>query len=225
MNHIIYPDFFRLCEDWTNFFYSSEMEDIILSPSIQSIKDSEFYPDINDIFRCFYMTPLKKIRVVIIGQDPYHNGSATGLCFDVKKGNMINPSLQNIYNELQNEGFSPTRDGNLEHWTRQGVLLLNSALTVEKGNPESHLLIWEEFFRNVLEFLSKQKDIAWIILGKKAAEYIPYISCDHKIFQTTHPSPYSASNDSKTQKAFLGSGVFKALNQELYRKGYEKISW
>jgi uracil-DNA glycosylase len=223
--NIIYPDFFKLCEDWTNFFYSEEMENIILSPTIQNIKESTFYPHIDDIFRCFYMTPLKKVKVVIIGQDPYHNGSATGLCFDVKKGNIINPSLQNIYKELENEGFCPTRDGNLEHWARQGVLLLNSALTVEEGEPESHLEHWGDFFKKVLEFLSMQKNLVWIILGKKASEYIPYISKNHKIFEATHPSPYSANNPSKTQKAFLGSGIFKAVNSQLYKNGHEKISW
>ena len=179
-----------------------------------------------NIFKCFYLTYLSTIKAVIIGQDPYHNGSATGLCFEVKLGNSLNPSLQNIYKELETEGFCPTRDGNLEQWAKQGVLMLNSALTVREGEPESHLDLWEDMFKDVLEKLSEKEFIVWIILGKKAAEYKEYITNpNHVILEASHPSPFSANRASNTQSAFIGSGIFKKVNQELYKKRVDKISW
>lgn len=221
---MVFPDFFKLCNDWSDFFFNEEIENV-LENIFSKISSNKYYPDEEDIFRCFYLTPLKKVRVVILGQDPYHNGSATGLCFDVKRGNPLNPSIQNIYNELEKEGFYPTKDGNLEHWSKQGVLLLNSALTVLPGQPESHLHHWAVFFEKVLKRLSQEKNIIWIILGKKASDYKSFISPKHKIFEATHPSPFSAHNPSKTQKAFMGSGIFKDVNNELYKNDFDKISW
>ena len=221
-----YPNFFNLCSDWTDFFYNEEMEKKLL-PIFESLKkEKKYYPDPENIFKCFYLTYLSTIKAVIIGQDPYHNGSATGLCFEVKLGNSLNPSLQNIYKELEAEGFCPTRDGNLEQWAKQGVLMLNSALTVREGEPESHLDLWEDMFKDVLEKLSEKEFIVWIILGKKAADYKEYITNpNHIILEASHPSPFSANRDSNTQTAFIGSGIFKNVNQELYKKGIDKISW
>jgi uracil-DNA glycosylase len=101
---IIYPDFFKICNDWTDFFYGEKMTSILKKISEELSNEEKFYPVKDDIFKCFYLTPYKNVNVVLLGQDPYHNGSATGLCFDVKRGNIINPSLQNIYKELENEG-------------------------------------------------------------------------------------------------------------------------
>lgn len=221
-----YPDFFKLCPEWTEFFYSSRMEKIILPILTELSEEKKYYPSPENIFRCFYMTPFEKVNVVIIGQDPYHNGSATGLCFDVKLGNAINPSLQNIYKELENEGFYPCKDGNLENWAKQGVLLINTALTVKEGQPESHLELWSTFFEKVLDKLSEKNDIVWIILGKKAADYKDNITNPtHHIVEATHPSPFSANKSSGSQVAFMGSNIFKKVNNILYKLHNDKISW
>ena len=220
-----YPDFFKLCQNWTEFFYSPEMEETII-PILNKLDEETYYPDSSDIFRCFYVTPFNNINVVILGQDPYHNGSATGLCFDVKLGNPLNPSLQNIYKELENEGFYPTKDGNLESWCKQGVLLLNTALTVLDGSPESHIELWSSFSKKVIQKLSEKDFIVWILLGKKASEWKEFITNkNHIILETTHPSPFSALKSSSKQVAFIGSNIFKNANKELYKKGLDKISW
>lgn len=227
----IYPDFFKLCSEWTELFYEEEMEKTILliSDEVEKLEKEKkkYYPEREHIFRCFYTTPFQSVKVVLIGQDPYHNGSATGLCFDVKHGNIINPSLQNIYKELEGEGFYPTKDGNLEHWASQGVLMINSALTVLEGQPESHLEIWSTFFKKIVDVLSENKDfLVWVILGKKAAEYKEWITHpSHSIIETTHPSPFSALKNSSSQQAFMGSSLFKKINQELRQHSLEPISW
>lgn len=223
----IYPDFFKLCPEWTEMFYEEEMEKTILTISTELGKVKKYYPERENIFRCFYMTPFKNVKVVLIGQDPYHNGSATGLCFDVKQGNIINPSLQNIYKELESEGFYPTKDGNLEHWASQGVLMINSALTVLEGQPESHITMWSDFFKKIVGVLSEDKDfLIWVILGKKAADYKEWITNpNHVIVETTHPSPFSALKKSSSQQAFMGSALFKNINNALRARSLEPISW
>lgn len=221
-----YPSFFDLCDKWTEFFYSREVENILVPILNELEEEKKYYPEDKNIFRCFYMTPYDNVKVVILGQDPYHNGSATGLCFDVKLGNALNPSLQNIYKELESEGFSPVKDGNLESWTRQGVLLLNTALTVREGEPESHLELWSDFSDKVIKKLSEKDFVVWIILGKKAADWKTSITNkNHIILEATHPSPFSALKSSGTQKAFIGSGIFKSVNKELSKNGIDKISW
>jgi uracil-DNA glycosylase len=227
-----YPDFFKLCPEWTEFFFSKEIEDEIV-PILQFLNDltdneEKYYPESENIFKSFYNTPFNNLKVVLLGQDPYHNGSATGLCFDVKFGNKINPSLQNIYKELENEGYYPTKDGNLEHWTKQGILLLNTALTVSEGCPESHLDLWTGFIKKVFEKLSQKEYIIWMIFGKKASNWKEYITNkNHTILETTHPSPLSANmpNKNNQQISFIGSNIFKNVNKELYNRKIEKISW
>lgn len=221
-----YPDFFKLCEKWTDFFYSNEVENILV-PILDTLEEEKkYYPEDQNIFRAFYITPFDNIKVVILGQDPYHNGSATGLCFEVKLGNQLNPSLQNIYKELESEGFYPVKDGNLESWAKQGVFLLNTALTVEESQPESHLDLWCDFSKKIINKLSEKETIVWILLGKKASEWKPYITNkNHIILEATHPSPFSALKSSSSQQAFIGSNIFKNVNKELYKKGLDKIVW
>jgi len=223
-----YPDFFKLCKEWTPFFYSTNMEKILITISEELKKESEknkIYPDRQNIFRCFYMTPFLNISVVMIGHEPYHNGSATGLCFDVKPGNIVNPSLQNIYKELEDEGFHPTKDGCLDHWATQGILFLNSALTVRAGEPDSHIALWSDFFQQVLEKLSEKNEIVWVLMGEKALEYKSnIIHPRHIILETAHPSAHMTGKVSK-QRAFLGSGLFREINRSLDERGLEKISW
>lgn len=227
-----YPDFFKLCKEWTSFFYSTNMEKMLTTIAEELNKESEkngeaerknIFPEKQNIFRCFYMTPFLHISVVFIGNEPCHNGTATGLCFDVKPGNIVNHSLQNIYKELEDEGFHPTKDGCLDHWATQGILFLNSALTVREGEPNSHIALWSDFFKQVLEKLSEKDEIVWVLLGEKASEYKSLIIHPrHIILETAHPD---ISMKETKQPAFLGSGLFRQINRYLDERGLEKISW
>lgn len=209
-----YPSFFDLCDKWTEFLYSEEVENVLVPILNELEEEKKYYPEDKNIFRCFYMTHYDNVKVVILGQDPYNNGSATGLCFDVKLGNSLNTSLQNIYKELELEGFYPIKDGNLESWTRQGVFLLNTALTVREGDPESHLKLWSDFSDKVIKKLSEKDFIIWVILGKKASEWKNSIrNKNHIILEVTHPS------------LFIGSGIFKSINKNLSKNNLDKISW
>jgi uracil-DNA glycosylase len=221
------PNFFKLCEEWSNFMFSDEVVEIL--NEITSVLDKtqeEIYPDSTNIFNCFYTTPFNSVKVIVVGQDPYHTPNmATGLCFDVENGSRFPPSLQNIYKELELEGYYPTRDGSLKHWATQGVLLLNTALTVKKGEPESHVELWKDFFQKVLEKLFTKDFAVWVILGQKARVLIDKIPQNHKILEATHPSPFSAYKASSTQQAFIGSNIFKKVNDILQSKDIEKISY
>jgi len=211
----LFPDFFKLHGEWCDFFFSDEMEELICKTleQLQSNKKA-FYPSSENIFRCFYKTRYEEIKVVLIGQEPYYN-AATGLCFEVKKGNLLNSSLQNIYKELKTEGFYPTEDGCLLSWANQGVLLLNTALTMSSGDPGSHLEIWGPFTEKIFKKLSEKEFIVWIILGEQAAGWKNLISDHHIILEASHPS----------HCLFLGSNIFKNVNSELYKKGIDKIVW
>ena len=224
-----YPSFFNLCGKWTDFFYSSDIENILI-PILNDLDDEKkYYPEDNNIFRCFYMTPFDNIKVVILGQEPYHNGSATGLSFDIKLGTPLNHSLQNIYKELELEGFYPIKDGNLESWTKQGVFMLNKSLTVKPSDPDSHLDMWSSFSKKVIEKILEKDFVVWVIFGEKAANWKDRITNkNHIILEASHPfdDESNISNISNiSQKAFIGSGIFKNINCELLKKDLEKISW
>ena len=134
--------------------------------------------------------------------------------------------MQNIYKELESEGFYPVKDGNLESWTKQGILLLNTALTVKESEPESHIDLWNPFSKKIIQKLSEKDFVVWVILGKKAEHWKTYIkNKNHIILESTHPSPLTALNSSSSQPAFIGSNIFKNVNKELYRKGLDKIVW
>ena len=212
--------------EWKKLFLSEieTLQDI--SISLNKIKYIIF-PPIHQVFRAFYLTPLHKIKTVILGQDPYHNGSAVGICFSVLSGNKINPSLQNIYNELENEGFRPKKDGNLFHLCEQGCLLLNTALTVEKGDPESHVSIWYEFSEKVIRYISENtSNTAWLLMGKKALDFKTHIDTSkHKIFGTSHPSPLGAYRPYRNYPAFISSGVFRQINNYLQKINKKPIKW
>lgn len=197
---------------WTQFFLDNQ--DILhrISHIINQKKCDIIYPPINRVFRAFI--PIKKIKVVIMGMDPYHNGSteydgsAVGLCFSVLPGNKINPSLRNIYKELERDGFNPVINGDLTHLVNQGCFLLNTALSVEKGCPDSHTHIWHNFTENVVKHIAKQtKQIVWILMGSKARVISEFIPDNHLILKTSHPSPFSCTRSSNNIPAFLGSGV------------------
>lgn len=202
----MYPNFFKLCPDWTNFFYNQDMEQILLSVS-ETIKESPYFPDEQSIFRCFELTPFLQISVVFIGKQP--TACSTGLSYEAEKSHILPIEIQRIYKELENEGYYPTRDGNLEHWAKQGVLLLNTALTAPQDSEKNHYNLWETFFENVLLQLSKKDNVIWVIEKN--------FPCKKHITNATH---LILEND-----YVVGSNIFKTINRELYKRGIDKISW
>jgi uracil-DNA glycosylase len=189
-------------------------------------KSATVYPSPKFIFHAFELCPFDKIRVVILGQDPYHGaGQAHGLCFSVPENVAVPPSLQNIYKEIQADlGVKPpsTYMGNLERWAEQGVLLLNATLTVRASSPGSHQHKgWEEFTDAVIRALSEQKEhLVFILWGKYAQEKGAHIdSKKHLVLKAAHPSPFSAYN------GFFGCKHFSKTNEYLQAHGEKPIEW
>ena len=182
------------------------------------------YPPGDQIFRAFDLTPFDKVKVVILGQDPYHgHGQAHGLSFSVAHGVAPPPSLQNIYRELRDDlGIAHPGHGNLESWARQGVLLLNSCLTVEDGRAGSHQgQGWEPFTDAVIAALNHERaHLVFILWGRKAQDKGAVIDRDrHLVLKSAHPSPLSASN------GFFGSRPFSAANAWLESHGMTPVDW
>ena len=187
-------------------------------------KTKTIYPLGSKIFNAFNLTPFSKVKVVILGQDPYHGpNQANGLSFSVNKSFPIPPSLKNIFKELFDDlGIKPPNSGCLERWSNQGVLLLNTYLTVERGKPGSHRNIgWERFTDYVLSKLSENKtNIVYLLWGKHAQEKAKIInSANNKIIMSAHPSPYSANY------GFFGSRPFSKANDFLVNTNQTKINW
>ena len=182
------------------------------------------YPPGSKIFNALNLTPFTSVKVIILGQDPYHGqNQANGLSFSVEIGNKIPPSLQNIFKELNSDlNILPSQHGDLSNWAKQGVLLLNTILTVESSKPSSHSNKgWEIFTDKILHSLSYLKEnLVFILWGKKAQEKISLIDeSKHKILISPHPSPYSANN------GFFGSQPFSKTNFFLESKNIDKINW
>lgn len=182
------------------------------------------YPDKNDIFNALHFTPYKDVKVVILGQDPYHgNGQAHGLSFSVKPGIKIPPSLLNIYKELNSDlsCFIPN-NGYLKKWSDQGVLLLNTSLTVIEGSPNSHQKIgWTIFTDKIISLLNDRSDpIVFILWGRNAINKKCLITNPiHKVIESVHPSPLSAS------RGFFGSKPFSKTNEFLLSFNKTPIDW
>lgn len=182
------------------------------------------YPNMYDIFNALKYTSYSDVKAVILGQDPYHQpGQAHGLCFSVKKGTPLPPSLQNIYKELQSDlGIPPASHGELVSWAKSGVLLMNTVLTVRESQPNSHKNKgWEIFTDRVIELLNKrQKPMVFILWGANARSKAKLITNrNHLILQSAHPSPLSAYN------GFFGSRHFSQANAFLEEHGIEPIDW
>lgn len=182
------------------------------------------YPPLPSIFSAFNQTPFEQVNVVILGQDPYHGPKqAHGLSFSVPEGIPLPPSLLNIYKELNHEfGWPISRNGNLEKWTQQGVLLLNSTLTVEGNKPGSHQKKgWEILTDEVIRRLSEQRDgIIFLLWGKFAQAKEPLIDAErHYILKAAHPSPFSA------YRGFFGCNHFKTTNDLLVKQNRSAIDW
>ena len=185
----------------------------------------KIYPKNADIFNAFNKTPLDKLEVVILGQDPYHGESqAHGLSFSVQKGITIPPSLRNIYKELVTDipGFTIPNHGDLTEWAEQGVLLLNASLTVRAASPGSHQKRgWETFTDTVIKKISDEKEgivfILWGSFAQAKAELIDQTK--HHIIKSPHPSPFSAD------RGFFGSKPFSKTNEILVKEGKKPIDW
>jgi len=187
-------------------------------------KKRNAFPAKENIFKALELCPLDKVKVVILGQDPYHGADqAHGLAFSVPDGVKIPPSLRNIYKELASDiGKEIYESGNLEPWAKQGVLLLNSTLTVEEGEAGFHQgWGWETFTDEVIKQVSKQREnVVFLLWGKFAQNKEELINdSKHLILKTTHPSPLSAS------RGFLGSKPFSQTNQYLKKNKLKEINW
>ena len=189
------------------------------------------YPKPAEIFNAFNMCPYDKVKVVIIGQDPYHEpGQAHGLCFSVKDGVALPPSLQNIYKEIQNDLGRPSAvlqaiggraSGDLTRWAEQGVLLLNSTLTVQAHLAASHAgKGWEQFTDAVIRALSQRSGIVYILWGSYAQRKAEFVNiAENLVLKSVHPSPLSAS------RGFFGNHHFSRANEYLVGQGKEPIEW
>lgn len=196
-----------------------------LSSSVNNAyKNTVVFPPASKVFNAFNLCPFQHIKVVIIGQDPYHGqGQANGLCFSVSDGIAKPPSLQNIFKELATDvpGFSIPASGNLESWALQGVLMLNAVLTVESGKPGSHKPFgWEKFTDSVIQLISDQKQhVVFMLWGAYAMSKAALIDASkHLVLQAAHPSPLARG-------AFFGCKHFSKTNNYLIEKGLEPVNW
>lgn len=203
------------------------------SPYMQGLKrfleeekaaGKRIFPKGGEYFRALDLTPLDRVKVVVLGQDPYHGeGQAHGLCFSVQPGVRTPPSLVNIYKELKSDlGLAPPRHGFLEHWARQGVLLLNSVLTVEMGKAASHQKRgWEQFTDAIVRLVNaKAEPVVFLLWGAYAQRKGDFVDGSrHLVLKAAHPSPLSAHN------GFLGCRHFSKANDFLEAKGRGGIDW
>ncbi|MCH8332073.1 MAG: uracil-DNA glycosylase [Bacteroidetes bacterium] len=215
-------------ESWMLFLYDS-FNDASFTGLKEFLKKEKasgvtIYPPGKQIFNAFNLTPFYNVKVVIIGQDPYHgSGQAHGLCFSVPDNVKSPPSLVNIFKEIHSDlGVEVPETGNLEPWAKQGVLLLNAILTVQGGNPASHHdRGWENFTDNVIRQLSSKKEgLVFLLWGRYAQEKEAIIDTNkHHVLKATHPSPFSAD------KGFFGCKHFSKTNEILKENGADPINW
>jgi len=201
----------------------------------QERKKRTVYPPPQETWSALNLTPLSQVKVVIVGQDPYHGpGQAHGLCFSVRKGQAIPPSLRNIYKELSEDPairFTTPQHGYLAHWAKRGVLMINTVLTVRRGEANSHKSKgWEVVTDEVIRAVDRHtrstgKGVVFLLWGKPAAKKTQALvssSSRHTIICTSHPSPLGAT---KTASPFTGSRCFSRCNEALEKMGHEPIDW
>ena len=221
----------RIHPEWMPFFEKHKYELYSICGELNELaKKNTIYPRRQDIFRAFYYHSPKDIKLAIIAQDPYINEEknkpqAMGLCFSVPKCHrLIPPSLQNIRKEIKNcyPDYDIPKHGLLKRWARkEKILLLNSVLTVNKGQSNSHAKLWTVFTDKLIKWFSTQNPhCVFLLMGGYAEKKKTFIDLDkHKIFETVHPSPLSAYN------GFFGSNVFKNINEHLIERDNEIINW
>lgn len=217
----------------------------VIQPALMKLVASQqvIYPRGEHMYQAFRDVGYSEVKVVILGQDPYHNGLAIGRAFDVALTSPVPPSLKNVVKEVLEDYYEykpeegalmpnilsefierskgPDHKDNsyLEHWARQGVLLLNTALTVEEAKPESHIEMWAPFTKSIIAVLQKHAYIVWVFWGKKAQHYHKYITNNrHVVIEGAHPSPLAGSK-------FKGGKYFTKVNDALIRKNFSPIIW
>lgn len=205
-------------------FQKPSFHNLVLHLKTERATGKVIYPPGALLFNAFEKTPFDKVKVVILGQDPYHgSGQAMGLSFSVPKGITVPPSLINIFKELHADiGMKIPRHGDLTNWAGQGVLLLNAALSVRANEPNSHAKIgWHEFTDTVIETLSNQREnLVFMLWGKFAQEKNVLIDeTKHQVLRAAHPSPFSA------EKGFFGCRHFSRANDYLIRNGIMPVDW
>ena len=213
--------------EWKEFVDKQREEDYFKSLAQKINQDRKFYrvfPPKEEIFSALKLTPFNDVKVVIIGQDPYHEyGQAHGLAFSVRKGVKLPPSLQNIYKEISDEfGYKMSNSGDLSNWAKQGVLLLNSSLTVNEGVAGSHKDYgWHIFTKKVVEECNKNlTGVVFMLWGRHAQLVGQDIDrTKHLVLTSAHPSPLSAYN------GFFGNNHFKLANEYLKKQGKTEINW
>lgn len=212
---------------WDNLLKSEYTKEYFLNLEkfvSNEYKTKTIYPKMSEIFKAFQETPYDKVKVVIIGQDPYHGeNEAEGLSFSVKKGIAKPPSLMNIFTELRDDlGYKIPNNGSLEPWAKEGVLLLNSTLTVVKDNPKSHSNKgWEIFTDEVIRIINKKNTpVVFILWGSDArSKKVLITNKIHYIIESPHPSPLSA------YRGFFGSKPFSKANNFLIKNNIEPVNW
>lgn len=214
---IPYPEYLKMSDGWSQWFYSDESEALLL-PILAELLGQSMYPPTHDLFQAFYECPLENVQVVLLGEQPYTSEHATGLALEVRPNHLLTSSLQNVYRELEDEGYHPTKDGELCGWARQGVLLLNCALTVPRTGDRNHLAIWKPFLLELFRTLSKKSKIVWLLMGEHACEYreeIELLNESHCVLSTSQPDI----------PAFLQSKVFRKVNEKLRTWKKKEIVW
>ncbi len=220
----------RLEATWKTHLLSEFSKDYMrsLKAFLQTEKQAnkKIYPKGSEIFKAFELTPFDQVKVVILGQDPYHQvNQAQGLCFSVKPGIPLPPSLKNIYHELETDlglDFSEVSQGSLVSWAKQGVLLLNAVLTVEDSKAAAHQgRGWEIFTDKVIDVLNREKEhLVFILWGSYAQKKCAFIDREkHCVIESVHPSPLSA------YRGFFGSRPFSKTNAYLKLHGIKEIDW
>lgn len=216
-----------LKNDWANFLNDEFKKEYYLKLRVFLKREyamQTIYPDMYDIYNALHYTSYENTKVVILGQDPYHGpNQAHGLSFSVQKGVAIPPSLQNIYRELQDDlGFAPPSHGYLKKWADEGVLLLNTVLTVREKQPASHRgQGWEQFTDKVIQTVNeKTEPVVFILWGRHAQAKEALLTNDrHLVIKSPHPSPFSAN------RGFFGSRPFSRANAFLQANGRTPIDW
>lgn len=203
--------------------YNSKEYKILINKVKEEYKTKTIYPSFNNVFKALELTPYKNVKAVIIGQDPYHGeGEANGLCFSVNKDIKQPPSLRNIFKELKSDLNIEATSNDLSSWAKEGVLLLNSCLTVIKDKPNSHKDIgWQFFTDNIISKLNERKEpivfILWETMLKTKKKLIT--NKNHLIIESSHPSPLGA------YKSFFNSKPFSKTNNFLIKNNIEPINW
>ncbi len=217
----LHPSWLEVLNDEFSKPYFSELKTFLLS---EKQSGQTIFPPSNRIFAALDETAFDKVKVVIIGQDPYHGSNqANGMCFSVNRGVTPPPSLKNIYKEIETDlGISPPAHGDLSRWAEEGVLLLNAVLTVRANQPASHQNQgWEQFTDTIIKTLSEKKsNLIFLLWGAFAKSKRNLIDAQkHLVLEAAHPSPFSAYN------RFMGCKHFSKANMYLRQNGLEEINW